>query len=99
MALFIFLPASDCGVAVALDLTAVTMPAAICASAVLGRRLSTLGHDWAVVGASSQPSQPSFRPRREIEIPAMSTDDRNVPAKTRSTVKPFFSRKGTTWRA
>jgi len=44
----------------AADFTGVTTFVVIGAKLVRGRCLSTLGHEGAVVGASSQRSQPSF---------------------------------------
>ena len=52
---------------------------------------------WSVRRASAAVS--SFMPRTEMEIPAISSEERNVPAYIRSTVNPLLSRKGTARRA
>jgi hypothetical protein len=79
MASFIFLLASECAPSDG-ELALALSFAAICASGLPGRDFNTLGHEGAVVVASSQRSRSSLTPRTEIEIPAISKDERNVPA-------------------
>jgi len=77
MACFIFLPASDCGSLQVGEVTFELDSVAICASGLLGRCFSALGHAGAMVAASSQRSHSSFTPRTEIDMPAISNEERD----------------------
>src|SRR5260370_11085158 len=91
MACFIFLPLSDCASLPISELTFALDSVAICASGLPGCCFTTLGHAGAVVAASSQRSHSSFTPRTEIEIPAISSDERNAIASSISVVAPDCS--------